>query len=153
MFARHAILDAEAAALLVLVVGADPVAREEALRELEAAVHARADVAAEVPHVLDAVEGVQEEGQRESGVRHEVGAGVGEDVGVGDAVGGVEDAHGFWARGAVGGEGGYGGGDGVGGCCGEERAGSRGLRRGEFGCAPGGFGGCGWELLEKRGAL
>lgn len=101
---RHAVLDAEAAALFVLVVGADPVSSEQALRELETALHAGADVAAEIPHILNAVEGVEEKGQRESGVGHEVFLSVGNDVGVGDSVWGVENAHGFRTRGAVGGD-------------------------------------------------
>ena len=83
---RHAVLDAKAAALFVLVVGANPVSDEQALRELEAALHTSANIAAEIPHILNAVEGVKEEDQRKSGVGHEVFLGVKNNVGIGDSV-------------------------------------------------------------------
>ena len=80
MLPRDAVPDAEAAALLVLVVRADPVAREQGLRQREPARQAGADGAAEVPRILHAVEGVQQQGEGQGCVRDEVCARVGLDV-------------------------------------------------------------------------
>lgn len=75
---------------LLLVVRADPRSGQKVLRDLEPTGKAGADVAAQPPGVLHAVEGVQERGQRQSRFSDEVGDGVGFDVSVGNAVGRVD---------------------------------------------------------------
>lgn len=94
--------DRQARVVLVLVVRADPVPRHQVLRDLDAARDAGVDVAAHVPGVFDAVEAVDEGGERKGGVRDEVVRGVRDQVrGVRDTVGGVEEGESFGRPGLV----------------------------------------------------
>lgn len=94
--------DRHARVVLVLVVRADPVPRHQVLRDLDAARDAGVDVAAHVPGVFDAVEAVDEGGERKGGVRDEVVRGVRDQVrGVRDTVRGVEEGESFGRAGLV----------------------------------------------------
>ena len=106
----------------------DPAPGHQFLGDLGPAGHAGADVAAEVPRVLDAVEGVQEEGEGQRGGGDEVRGDVGDESGVGDAVGGVDDRKGFRA---------------------ERGCGWKGVRLGRGGCREGG--GIGREGGDGKG--